>query len=280
MAPNDLSLISPLRSSHALLQNAPSTSASVSSASIHLNPPSADNAKSELYIKQPNIRFHGTIDRVQLSRDGDIISDFKTGAPKPEHASQLRLYMLLWWLQTGRLTRECQVIYADLKEDNLVLAGLSIEELQQQKQELLDRIKHAEALYQESPPPARPAQELCKWCDVRANCPEFWKAPATMPLRWTDEALKEAWSGDTGQWRDAELSLAHCTGTPDRLIFALPDLAPDAVLVMDVPARFQNLNWAKAAHLRVLNVLLKREGKQLRSHIAPTSEVFWVEATT
>lgn len=173
--------------------------------------------------------------------------------------------------------RECRVVYSDPDEEDVTFAGPSPTEMEDQKADLLARIERAEEEWKQSPPPAKPSCETCRWCDVRANCTAFWQTPQTFDLRWTSEAIQAAWEEGEMLWLDGEFPLSQASGTHSRLTLPLPFLSRDATLVIEVPPRFQNPDWSSAARMRLLNVCCRRSGQQLRVHFGSASELFWVE---
>lgn len=140
----------------------------------------------EVPLVSEELGWYGKADLLRVGVDagagaGDEIVDFKTGAPKPDHALQLRIYALLWARDARRnpakrRARKLTVLYSGGPID--VPAPTTDEALDGVAQELAERTTQARATVQKHPPPGRPSREACEWCDVRHMCPNYW-APAT-----------------------------------------------------------------------------------------------------
>ena len=60
----------------------------------------------ELFAR--DLRFCGRADLITVDEDACVITDFKTGAPDPKHADQLRAYAVLWHRDGDRNPSGCQ----------------------------------------------------------------------------------------------------------------------------------------------------------------------------
>jgi hypothetical protein len=70
-------------------------------------------ALSELPVRHPTLPFRGVIDLLWLSQDGVVVTDFKTGQEREEHALQVRCYALVWWRLTGTIPVRAELRYPD-----------------------------------------------------------------------------------------------------------------------------------------------------------------------
>jgi hypothetical protein len=133
----------------------------------------------EVGLHAPDLRFHGRADLITIDEDGCVITDFKSGAPNPRHAEQVRAYAVLWYRDGGRNpyglgVSRLVIAYSDHDE---TFDGPSSSELDRIASDLTARIADAEAELEERPPPAMPAADVCKFCEVRQLCDEYWSAP-------------------------------------------------------------------------------------------------------
>jgi hypothetical protein len=130
----------------------------------------------EVELRAPELRLAGRADLLHLELDGCDITDYKTGAPDPHHADQLRRYALLW-------TRDLEINPTSLPVRHLILAypskDVAVEpptatELDQLAVDTAAKIKTAETALQERPPPAYPEPTMCGFCGVRQLCEDYW----------------------------------------------------------------------------------------------------------
>jgi hypothetical protein len=130
----------------------------------------------ELEVRSSRIGWRGKIDVLSISDSGCEIIDFKTGKPQERHASQVRIYALLW-------SRDAELNPTARPADRLTLsyrsgevrvdapAALVLEALER---ELVDRTRAARAAAGARPPEARPSVDTCRYCAVRQLCQEYW----------------------------------------------------------------------------------------------------------
>lgn len=122
----------------------------------------------------------GYADLINVSDDGCEIVDFKTGAPKPEHAFQLRTYNLMW-LRDERVNPEGKAVNTltlAYPEQEVSVPPLAPSEVDAFEADLFGRERTALALLEVDPPPVRPSKQNCDFCPVRQLCEEYW-TPAT-----------------------------------------------------------------------------------------------------
>lgn len=139
--------------------------------------PLAPGSHPEVELRVAALRFAGRADLVTVTESGCTITDYKTGAADDHHAEQLNTYALLWSrdpeLNPHRLpVTRLVVAYAT---HETVLDGPSNAELDSLAEQLQHRIADADQQLRSRPPPARPAEVLCRFCGVRHLCEDYWQ---------------------------------------------------------------------------------------------------------
>lgn len=132
---------------------------------------------SEVELRVPELGWHGVADLLTLSRRSIEIRDFKTGAYKEGHESQLRTYALLWARDrdlnpSGRVADKLVISY---DERDLQLPAPSESAFVPLEDDLRRQTAAAIAELQVNPPEARPKQDNCAYCSVRHLCEEYWQ---------------------------------------------------------------------------------------------------------
>ena len=126
-------------------------------------------ALGELPLSHPDLPFRGVLDLVWWD-GGPVVADFKTGAPRPEHRTQVGYYAVLWWRCTGVTPVRTEVRYpGEVADESMTGERLSLAEA-----DLGCRIQAAAEATTEGPASAHPG-ECCRWCDVRQFCAEYWR---------------------------------------------------------------------------------------------------------
>jgi len=134
----------------------------------------------EVELRDEDLRVMGRADLITVSETGCTITDYKTGEPSEGHADQLRLYGLLW-------TRDKRVNPDQIPIESLVVAyathdepvdAPSAAELATLADQITSRIAATEEQLDQRPPPAKPDPEICRFCDVKHLCDDYW---ATVP---------------------------------------------------------------------------------------------------
>lgn len=136
----------------------------------------SDGSYAELELRAPDLQWAGRADLVTLSPSGIRITDYKTGAPSPDHAQQLRIYALLWARDPrhnphGRLASDLVISYPAEEMRVLPPTGDDLIEL---AEELKTRREDALQALAGRPPVARPSTEGCRHCSVRHLCETYW----------------------------------------------------------------------------------------------------------
>lgn len=124
---------------------------------------------SELELHHPSLSFMGKVDRIQVNAGAVEIVDFKSGAPKPGHRTQLERYALLWWRNTGVIPAQGTAQYLDTKTS----WPLAESDLVRTEETLTYEIESATGFLDERPATPKVGQS-CRFCPVRARCAEGW----------------------------------------------------------------------------------------------------------
>ena len=157
----------------------------------------------EVWLSAPAVSLRGRADLITVEEEQAIIVDFKTGRPADHHADQLRLYGLIWLFDAEKNpgSLPAAVLRLDYPSGSIeVLVPESWESLREDVSARIDAARHAVIV---SPPPARPAADLCAWCSVRALCDDYWEA--------TTEGLRAEEAGP-GNFVDAVVTLREPRG--------------------------------------------------------------------
>ena len=165
----------------------------------------SDGSHAELELRVPELQWAGRADLVTISGSEIRITDYKTGAPSPDHAQQLRIYALLWSRDrrqnpSGRLATDLVISYPTEEshvspptEDDLVKLA---DELQMRREEALQTLA-------DRPPVARPSVEACRHCSVRHLCESYWIFV---------DAPNEEVGGTVSPFIDAQVLIRHRNG--------------------------------------------------------------------
>ena len=201
---------------------------------------------SEVEFQAIEMGWRGFADLLTLSSSRCEIRDFKTGAPKQEHISQVRTYALLWARDSnlnpaGRLADKLILSY---EKGDIEVPVPDEEELRDLEDELRRRTAEALAKLQVDPPEARPSRENCEHCPVRHLCREYWHSHARQR---TSESVKN-------RFGDVQISLTgqHGPSSWDGVIESGPDLKVGRPILL----RTTNLQFElkPGQQIRLLNV--------------------------
>jgi CRISPR/Cas system-associated exonuclease Cas4 (RecB family) len=155
----------------------------------------------EQWVQAQSIGWGGYIDLLSLDNDHCEISDIKTGKRKESHTDQVRLYALFWWLdnELNPEERVADTLRLRYPSETIEVPAPDEAELERIRQQVKKRGDKVRALIDESPPPARPERERCRWCEVRHLCEEYW----------SDETQAQLADEGSPDFADAELRLNH-----------------------------------------------------------------------
>jgi len=223
----------------------------------------------EVDLRAERLRFSGRVDLLTVDEGVCRIIDFKTGAADAHHTDQMRTYALLW-------THD-----RDLNPQGLPVASLTLSytthqvdvdppqqgELIALEDELLKRVSGAEAALTMRPPPARPAAEMCRRCDVRHICEDYWAGPGAN--------LVAAASGLRPEFLDCEAVVIGRNGARSWMI----ELEPDQSLAL-LRTATETPTFEAGTRLRLLDVAHMKDMDTDRRILTTTqwSEVYPLEA--
>lgn len=148
----------------------------------HMRTPLRDGSHPEVPLRASDLRLFGRADVITVSSDGCSILDYKTGAPDEHHAEQLRMYQLLWSGDAELNPAQAPVVSLTLSyaTHDVTIEPLSPAELDSLAGELVARVRAVEDDLAFRPPPARPEPTMCRLCDVRHLCDEYWASSAVV----------------------------------------------------------------------------------------------------
>lgn len=165
----------------------------------------------ELWLQATTIGWGGYIDLLVVKDQQATIVDFKTGAPKDNHAEQVRLYSVLWWLDEtlNPSKRPVQELRLEYPDKTVHIEPPTREEREAIADDLKQRRTTVQSVLEERPPPAYPSHEQCSWCNVRHLCTTYWKPETqsqmadekTEPERYEDTELQLLEQTTPGRWR-------------------------------------------------------------------------------
>ena len=142
-------------------------------------PNSFDATHREMHVElnlSENIYVHGYVDRMDIAPTGEVrIVDYKTGkAPQPrwqgKALSQLKIYALVYWRNTGVIPRLLQLIY--LGSSEVVRSAPTADDLIETEVGLFEVATSILSSTQENSWPPHPSR-LCDWCSFKSICPAF-----------------------------------------------------------------------------------------------------------
>jgi CRISPR/Cas system-associated exonuclease Cas4 (RecB family) len=224
----------------------------------------------ERWVELADPPLCGRIDLVATDYDGDEIVDFKTGVEQAGHLDQIDFYSFLWAKTKGRPVKQRTIVYPN---GNRIDRGeLSVRELRRLENSYKARFVSAMNAISGEPTPS-PSPASCTFCGVRQLCDSYWGSPETSPLRWNAAAPGES---QTARWEDCELALRDCT-TCDNVICTsvLGSGGQPLTLYCIVPQKYMEARTQGDIVLRLLNVLCKSEGGQVKVVWGPLSEAYW-----
>lgn len=138
--------------------------------------PLSDGIYSEIELIDPNLKWRGLADLLELDGTVCTITDLKTGQRSEAHKSQIMLYALLWRSDNelnpkSLLPTRLVLSYPDGDE---TLSPPTSQELDLLALELRTRTDQVRSKMDAPPPEANVSEENCKSCGVRLICQEYW----------------------------------------------------------------------------------------------------------
>ena len=138
--------------------------------------PLSKGIHSEVELRDPNLKWRGLADVIDLTDSECEISDLKTGAKSDSHKDQVMVYAVLWrgdpqLNPKGLLPTRLVLSYADGDE---VLPTPTSQDLNRLASDLQIRTDQVRSELNLIPPEAKVTEENCKSCQVRLICNEYW----------------------------------------------------------------------------------------------------------
>jgi hypothetical protein len=150
-------------------------------------------AHPEVDVAADELRLWGRIDLVTVDKSGVTLTDYKSGQENPAHDDQVRLYALLWELDTETNPKHTAAteLVVSYPTRNRVVPALDTPALRGLEAAIRVRIEQADEQTAENPPLAKPGPETCQFCQVRQLCTEYWREvvpdpAAVAPKEWFD----------------------------------------------------------------------------------------------
>lgn len=140
--------------------------------------PAGRGAHAEQELTAEKLRLTGRIDLLVVDDAAVTITDLKTGMQNAAHEDQVRLYALLWYLDSQvnparRLATELRVAHPGMVH-SFAAPGLS--DLEALADAVATRVEAADRITREPPPTANPNEENCQYCYVKHLCDAYWSA--------------------------------------------------------------------------------------------------------
>lgn len=198
-------------------------------ASLSKRGPLPEGTYPEVELFSPDLRLMGRVDRLKVSEAGCEVTDYKTGAPDPHHAEQVRFYALLWRHDRdlnpqGWLMRRLVLSYPS---HDVEIAPPTAQELDELAATIGAQITYAEAALRDRPPPAYPEATLCALCDVRQLCDEYWTVrPGQLPDAGSAGSDWFDFEGTVIRRNGARSWLLASTAKPDLLLRTASETVP------------------------------------------------------
>jgi PD-(D/E)XK nuclease superfamily len=220
-----------------------------------LRHPLQHGSYAEVLLQASGLGWRGIADMLTLSTNKCEIRDFKTGASKEEHKSQLWTYALLWARDvdlnpSGRLADKLVLSY---DESDVGVPAPEASTLRSLEDGLKLRTAVALADLQSDIPQARTTSENCLYCTVRHLCEEYW--------HWHIRQCPNAESAK-GRYVDVQIKLSsqHGPSSWDGIIESGPTMKAGAPILLRTENHGFDLH--PGDRLRVLNVYLSMPGEE------------------
>lgn len=227
------------------VETSPGTDAPVAGGLVPRRP-AERGAHVELEVVAAELRMTGRIDLL-IIHDAEVdIIDFKTGTENDDHNEQIRLYALLWYLDTqvnpGRkLATDLHVVYPARE---LAVREPDHEELQSLERATAVRVRAADIVTQHPPPTANPTENNCRYCSVKHLCDPYWST-----------LTPDVGGVTTEQWFDFEGRILRQNGSKSWFAETLSE-PPAEVLVRTVES---NIGFQVGRRVRLLGVRRSRD---------------------
>lgn len=139
--------------------------------------PLTPGSYSEIELIAEDIGWVGIADVLNVTDTGCEIIDFKTGAHRSEHVTQLQVYALLWAFDSVQNPRQTPItkLILSYPDGDVVVPPPSQSDINSLRQSLREQSENAVRAVQTHPPAACPGQDKCCFCDVRQLCDAYWQ---------------------------------------------------------------------------------------------------------
>lgn len=151
---------------------------------------------SEVDLVDESNAWTGVADMMVISEECCEIRDYKSGQPKDTDHLQLQIYAWIWSQDhvrnpDKRLADKLTLVYLSGPVDVPVP---NTDELELMSKQLSDRAAKIAVDLSADPPPIRPNEQVCKYCQVRQLCQGYWDSlenfgEATIGSRLVDVQL-------------------------------------------------------------------------------------------
>ncbi len=131
----------------------------------------------EIELIDASNNWKGTADLIFLSTENCEIRDYKTGSPKETDHFQLEVYAWLWSQDRERnpdmrFVDKLVLIYPFGIQEVPAPDKTTLEEIREQ---LCERASKVLKEVSAEPPPTRPDEQVCRYCQVRQMCQTYWE---------------------------------------------------------------------------------------------------------
>ena len=136
----------------------------------------------EVELRAPDMRLVGRVDLLTVKEEHCEIVDYKTGGRHEYHDDQLRMYALLWSLDSELNPNQLPVerLVVSYAEGDHSVGPPSTEELAAIESNVRSRVTLAEGELERRPPTPK-LPETCSVCSVRQMCDAYWESPRSLP---------------------------------------------------------------------------------------------------
>lgn len=223
----------------------------------------------EVDLRVEALRLLGRADLITLGGMGCTITDYKTGEPSDRHTEQLRLYGLMW-------SRDRAINPEQVPVERLIVSYASHDEsidpptdaeFEELAERIIARIAATEERLALRPPPADPDAEVCRFCDVRHLCDDYWETIcSTLDVERVESNGFVDCEGEVARRNGPTSWLLNLEGEPGSALLRTADAHP---------------GFAVGDHLRLLGVMsgtIQTEaGSRVVLTMTPFSESFLLE---
>ncbi len=123
-------------------------------------------------VAQDRVKLSGkpdlTLGRAAGATAGKVIIDLKTGAPRPDHAADLRFYALVDTMKIGTPPRLLVSLYLD--QARPVVQNVTTDVLESELRRVVDGVGHMIELLTGAREPDLSPSPACRWCPLLADC--------------------------------------------------------------------------------------------------------------